>query len=47
MPVPNDPGSGKAFEYALTEGGFTLVTPDVKTSGHLKLMYEVAMRVKK
>ncbi len=46
VPVPSDPSSGKPFEYALTEGGFTLSTPDVKNLGHLKLTYEVTLRAK-
>ena len=47
VPVPIDPGTGKPFDYALTEGGFTLTTPDVRSPGHVKLTYEVTMRVKK
>jgi hypothetical protein len=47
VPVPGDPGSGKPFEYAVTEGGFTLTSPDIKSFGHLKLTYDVTLRAKK
>ena len=48
LPVPNDPITGKPFEYAIVEGGFTLAAvglKDVPTAATLK--YEVTLRVKK
>ncbi len=48
VPVPNDPTTGRPFEYAITEGGFTLSPAglkDVPSAATLK--YEVTLRVKK
>jgi len=47
VPVPTDPATGKPFEYALTDAGFTLTLPEIKSPGHLKASYEVTMRAKK
>lgn len=47
VPVPTDPGTGKPFEYALTDTGFTLALPEIRSPGHLKLSYQVTMRPKK
>ncbi len=47
VPVPNDPLTGRPFEYAIAEGGFTLTAPALKGTGHLGQTFEVTLRAKK
>jgi hypothetical protein len=49
VPVPDDPLTGKPFEYAVSDGGFTLTAPAVGTplQKNLELRYEVKLRAEK